>query len=240
MIRGILLIFLLVSIGYRLYSPCPNLLTSTHSIYVRFRQSLTHLLKSSPRNPCLATLCLLLAGEIELNPGPRSIYLCGICDQEVTWKCKGICCDNEHCNVWFHHVCVDVDSVEYVLLGKSNVSWLCPRCDNVNCDSFTFNSFKVSCHNFFSPLAELNQHHSLHSISSSDPFSPKHTSSPRKPSRHIQPPSRNNTRYQSSPSRQSTRQSSLFNLPRRANLRILNINCQSVKNKATEFLTALH
>ncbi|VDI02195.1 Hypothetical predicted protein [Mytilus galloprovincialis] len=45
------------------------------------------------KNYSMAILILLLAGDIEQNPGPRtkqqSIYPCGLCEHPVTWNCEG-------------------------------------------------------------------------------------------------------------------------------------------------------
>ncbi|CAC5376108.1 unnamed protein product [Mytilus coruscus] len=72
-------------------------------------------------------LILLLAGDIELNPGPRtkqqSIYQCGLCEHPVTWNCEGVCCDD--CNIWHHKSCIELCSTDYDLLQRSNVQWLC-------------------------------------------------------------------------------------------------------------------
>ena len=186
-------------------------------------------------------LSILLAGDIQTNPGPSSIYPCGICNQEVTLQYKGICCENEKCGVWFHHSCVDVDSAEYVLLGRSNVQWLCPRRDSMNCDSFTFNSFELSCHNSFAPLR---QYTSITSPSSTDPFSSKHTSSPNHPtcdshkSYNRSIPFERSTQH-TPPTSTPRSKCHVFDLPKKMNLRILNVNFQSLKNKRAEFLTAL-
>ena len=156
MIRGVFIPIVILCITYRLtpfdLQP-PSSACSVNSIFMCFRRPMSKALENAYRNPSLFVFCILLAGDVQTNPGPSSIYPCGMCDQEVTWQCKGICCENEKCEVWFHHSCVDVDSAEYVLLGRSNVQWLCPRCDSMNCDSFTFNSFELSCHNSFPPLA---------------------------------------------------------------------------------------
>ena len=48
---------------------------------------------------CLLAQC----SDIETNPGPNTSqlrYPCGQCNQEVTWRQRGILCDN--CNQWFH------------------------------------------------------------------------------------------------------------------------------------------
>ena len=192
----------------------------------------------------------MLSGDIEANPGPKvkSIYPCGICEYEVTWKCKGICCDN--CNIWFHHTCTNIDSLEYLLLGRANTQWKCPRCDSINVDSFTYNSFEISCHNSFAPLAQAEYRSSLDSISS-DPFTPIHTSSPQQK----RSPNRSSSGHSSSDSKRKSKSfrysrttnsssrtesnSSVFNLPPKSNLRILNINCQSIQSKRAELQTAL-
>ena len=72
----------------------------------------------------LLSLTLILAGDIQLNPGPRvtSIYPCGLCESPVTWNCRGVACDA--CSVWYHGSCIELCSDDYALLDRSNVQWL--------------------------------------------------------------------------------------------------------------------
>ena len=122
----------------------------------------------------LLSLTLLLSGDIQLNSGPRniSVYPCGLCDYPVTWNCSGVACDS--CNIWFHASCIELCSNDYELLNRSNVQWLCHKCDSINCDSFTFWSFSLNCSNYFTPLTDPNI--TIDSVNSS--FSPLKTSSP--------------------------------------------------------------
>jgi len=124
-----------------------------------------------PRPLCaLTTALLLLSGDVELNPGPRaknaSVFPCGICEQPVTWSCKGAACDN--CDVWYHQSCIELCSADFELLNNSNVSWICYKCDGVNCGSFTFRSYELECSNVYAPLSAVND--SLASIDSSSIF----------------------------------------------------------------------
>ncbi|KAL8588820.1 hypothetical protein ACOMHN_011536 [Nucella lapillus] len=69
-------------------------------------------------------------------------------------------------------------SSDYALLQRSNVQWICPKCDSINCDSFTFHSYELSCSNYYNPLSEDNT--TIDSISSHPlVFSPLRASSPR-------------------------------------------------------------
>lgn len=238
MIRGIVTILLLLAICLRT-SPTKSASLSNPINFVssNFKRSFHQLLRTPNKANCLTiTACLLLSGDIEMNPGPQSIYPCALCDLAVNWSCKAICCDS--CQVWIHKTCVDMNSEQYSLIGRSNVSWLCPRCDNSNCDTFTFNSFEISCYNSFAPLAD-DQTRSVNSISS-DIFSPKHTSSPKANTSCKSPHSLpSNTSHRISQPRQLSENSSVFELPKKTNLRVMNVNCQSVKNKRAELHTVL-
>lgn len=187
-------------------------------------------------HPLWSFITLLLSGDIHCNPGPahNSAAICSLCDQEVTWSCKGICCDS--CDIWFHHSCVNVNSAEYDLISRSTVAWICPRCDSTNCDSFTFRSYALDCTNYFSPLLNLS---TVDSITSSDPFSPPRASSPKSsscsssltsPQKGLQQPQQSHTRSISS---------SIFDIPKKTNLRVLNINFQSAVGKKQELETVL-
>ncbi|KAL8604967.1 hypothetical protein ACOMHN_028595 [Nucella lapillus] len=73
----------------------------------------------------------------------------------------------------FHYTVLDL-----VILFISTVQWICPKCDSINCDSFTFHSYELSCSNYYSPLSEDNT--TIDSISSHPlVFSPLRASSPR-------------------------------------------------------------
>ena len=50
---------------------------------------------------------LLLAGDVEVNPGPGgSSFPCGLCEIDANWLNGGIAC--EHCDVWYHRVSLAV------------------------------------------------------------------------------------------------------------------------------------
>ncbi|KAL8565040.1 hypothetical protein ACOMHN_003416 [Nucella lapillus] len=106
-----------------------------------------------------------------------SIFPCGYCEEPVTSYCDdGVACDN--CDVWYHTSCISMCSSDYALLQRSNVQWICPKCDSINCDSFTFHSYELSCSNYYNPLSEDNT--TIDSISSHPlVFSPLRASSPR-------------------------------------------------------------
>ena len=240
MIRGTVIPFLLLALC-SLFLPTEN---PPHRNLVNFtfshqRRSFSHLLKTIHKPTSLSvTVCLLLAGDIEINPGPPTVYLCALCDTEVTWSCKAICCDK--CNIWIHHSCVNIDSIEYSLLGRTATPWHCPRCDNINCDTFTFNSFEISCYNSFAPLAQAKSaheisHKSIDSVSElTDVFLPGCTSSPKSNPSLTRP-----SKISSKSSHHSTKSNEVFDLPKKSNLRILNMNCQSIRRKRTELHTSL-
>ena len=252
MFRGICIILITLYFGYRVSPPSETYHTassfdserSVDTIFQRLRRPSTTIARSRGNISALFTFLLIISGDIETNPGPRTIYPCGICEQEVTWQCRGICCDS--CDIWFHNTCCNVNSFEYLLLNRSNTQWKCPRCDSINVDSFTFNSFELSCYNSFSPLAHADARSSIDSLSS-NPFSPKHTSSPQQRPRRNSSTNSQNTRHrhshprhsQKSTSSTSTDDSSVFSLPKKSNLRTLNVNCQSLSGKSGEFQAAL-
>ena len=47
------------------------------------------------RSACLLKLLILLAGDVELNPGPRKPkFPCIECGKACTWKSQAVCCDD--------------------------------------------------------------------------------------------------------------------------------------------------
>ena len=97
----------------------------------------------------LIMIVLSQANDIHLNPGPSvnhengiRIYLCGTCDEPVTWDHKGIIC--ETCDQWYHSECQSIHSKTYDLLSDSklNVSWHCITCSSPN--------YSTTVHDIFS------------------------------------------------------------------------------------------
>ena len=131
--------------------------------------------KNQISKPTLLTLILILSNDIELNPGSRnaSIFPCWYCDQPVNWSDQGVCCSE--CSIWHHKSCGNISTKEMQYLERSNVYWLCCKCESVNVDSFTFHSYELYTTNFYAPLSGIKQ--SIDSLSSTCPFSPLHTSS---------------------------------------------------------------
>ena len=82
-------------------------------------------------------LGLLLGGQVEFNPGPRTPkYPCGECSKAVRWG-KSIACDT--CDRWFHKDCLQMTSTNYEC--HKELSWYCHSCALPNSSSL-FESFK--------------------------------------------------------------------------------------------------
>ena len=71
-------------------------------------------------------IIILLAGDIELNPGPNWKYPCGVCSGPVRSNQKGIFCDV--CNTWLHTRCIGLSDRDYSNLLSSPDTWACRRC----------------------------------------------------------------------------------------------------------------
>ena len=172
----------------------------------------------------LLYICVLLigsSGDCELNPGPDSTnYLCGVCNNQVGWEDRAIVCDT--CETWFHIDCQGMNPAMYSLLSKSvnqSMSWECYKCGLPN--------FSTSLFDTMASMISTNRFDSLSSCDSSDiPLSPlpddigspKATSSPIRP--YPNKPKGNKANLQHP-------------------LRILIMNCQSVKNKKAELHTVI-
>jgi len=114
----------------------------------------------------------------------------------------------------------------------SYLVWHCYKCESIHVDSFTFNSHELTTSNFFLPLSQLDS--TFDSVTSSC-FSPIHTSSPRPiTSWH------SINRAPSATKTPSTRSKSGHGFPpKQANLRLLTVNCCSIRINRAEFHTAL-
>ena len=109
-------------------------------------------------------LLLLLASDIEPNPGPVKDP-CGVCTRRVTWKNRGVICDG--CETWFHATCVNMCDACYNA-EQSNVSWYCWTCGLPHFASELFASESVHL-----SLADISRASSLSSAHPSSPSSPK-------------------------------------------------------------------
>ena len=174
--------------------------------------------KLKTNNTCLCLVnLLLLANDIQLNPGPPK-YPCGTCGKAVTWKQKAICCDS--CDIWFHVQCENVRSQIYECMQNSNTTWECIQCGMPNFSTTLFDLTKLDNNNNpYSVLSDVPDHLNVSNTSSIG--SPLLTSSPSRTTTSQEKP-----KYQHKPKKVSFKP-----------LRILNVNCQSIKNKIPEFHT---
>lgn len=141
------------------------------------------------------------------------------CQLSVNFEHKrAICCDE--CSIWYHSQCIEdsINKVDIELLQHLSIAWLCAKCNTPNIDSFTYHSYELEISNRFSVISSL-QTSSIPSIDSS--FSPTAFSSP-KPSRYLS-------------SISSTCAEPTVTIAPRQNLRVLTMNCQSIRNKRTDF-----
>ena len=65
--------------------------------------------------PNLVYWLLLLAGDVELNPGPIK-FPCAMCSKPVRHNQKGIQCSR--CENWSHTACCGVTDLEYRRIGE--------------------------------------------------------------------------------------------------------------------------
>ena len=100
------------------------------------------------------SLALILnASDTEMNPVPRTPkYPCQICSKAVTWKQRGVACDD--CEKWFHADCRHMSTPVYMALN--NISWHCTNCGMPNFISSLFDSTIMGTHNSFSSLESSN------------------------------------------------------------------------------------
>ena len=78
-------------------------------------------------NPSKGTnllILIILAGDIEMNPGPRS--QCRLCKKYCKASEKSVKC--EECEKRFHTSCISLDEKELLELELGNGSWYCTNC----------------------------------------------------------------------------------------------------------------
>ena len=65
------------------------------------------------------SILLLLSGNIELNPCPKTRtpkFLCGVCHKACTWKQNCVSCDD--CDTWDHKDCMAMNTQHFNALRK--------------------------------------------------------------------------------------------------------------------------
>lgn len=115
---------------------------------------------------------LLLAGDIQSNPGPRRCkYPCGICSHPVKKQDRAVCCDN--CNQWVHNSCSGMSSHMYDILKGSTCTWICPSCGLPSFSSSFWSDSNLSISNSFSALSTTDDAGQFHPTAVSTPSKPR-------------------------------------------------------------------
>ena len=160
-----------------------------------FRNSLIHIsskysrkrcsplfLTGSNSNKLLTITVLLLAGDIETNPGPEVVqntFPCGLCEVDANWSNSGIAC--ESCDVWYHRSCADLNMSSFDRLASSSRIWICAKCHSSNFSHYPFrySLLYLTVSNSFDPISALDSDYSIFSPDPSTPaFQPKVYSTP--------------------------------------------------------------
>ena len=191
---------------------------------------------------------LILAGDIELNPGPGNQPVGHV--RFVNTQSLGHNMVLPVMVVMYgidHKSCLCMCTQDYKDLERSNVVWKCYKCDSLNCDSFTFRSYELHISNSFQPLTFWD---STIDALNSDCFSSLQTSSPWDHKRSSKSMRSNDTNSSRKPpvgkatntKSSETSQSDYLpfsDLPNKQNLRLMKINCRSVKENCSEFKAAV-
>ena len=148
------------------------------------------------------------SGRSSVGEG-STIYPCGSCGLPVTWDAEDYCITCDTCCAWFHGPCQNIGNSTYADMEADHFrfNWTCNKCGARNANTSIYN---VSTHNNFSVL--LNE--SLDDSLLFSPGTPQGTSSP------LTTNAGNNNR---------TRKGKKKNIFKP--LRLLNINCRSLRNK---------
>ena len=155
---------------------------------------------------------MAISNDVQVNPrlGPtnnnvndNTNYGCGTCNQPVTWDHRAVVCDT--CDEWYNISCQDIQSRTYSLLQEDdNICRNCLKCNSPNYSTICYDLHHLPTYNMYS-LSDT-------SIQNPDVcdtmMKPIHTSTPEK-----KISSKREVKIGLSP------------------LRILNINCQSMKKK---------
>ncbi|KAJ8017921.1 Pygopus-like 1 [Holothuria leucospilota] len=177
-------------------------------------------------------LTTLLAGDIESNPGPgrRPKFPCQICHKAAKWGQKAIECDK--CQGWFHVTCLNMNEMIYNVLSEHpSYSWSCCNCGLPNFSStFMESLLDLELSNSFSLLSHDSVEHSIH-VMSQNPGVPLSASSPKIDRRNVRPKLNPSSNLRTL-SAELSRRRLPTNLKK---LKIINVNCQSIRAKLPSF-----
>ena len=128
------------------------------------------------------SLLILLAGDIETNPGPRRPkYPCGECHKACT-SYRGakasILCNT--CDSWFHADCAHISDEIFDTLGRTDLPWECCKCGVPNLSTSLFDTILVGSEYESSSISSCLSATRLSSVDS-EVGSPIAQSSPSKP-----------------------------------------------------------
>ena len=109
---------------------------------------------------------------------------------------------------------------------------MCCKCDSLNVSSFTYHSYEIENVSYYEPLNTTKSF--LDSFTSQ--FSPLKTSSPKS----AQNNSKSHRKEPNSTNKSRIESTSIPNLPPKRNLRILAVNCRSIKDKTSELKAVIN
>ena len=125
-------------------------------------------------NSSYLVVLLILAGDTELNPGPRPLkYPCLICKKAAKWGQDCLQCDQ--CDGWYHVNCMVMSPEVYDACANTSLTWICCECGLPNISPSLFNSFNegIPLSNSFDFLTDT-----ANDVQSPDPGTPLASSSP--------------------------------------------------------------
>lgn len=103
---------------------------------------------------------LLLAGDIEVDPGPRQWrFPCEVCSAPVKNNQKGVQCDV--CDSWLHARCIGLSTDDYAKLQSSDDNWCREIC--LNQAIYPSTTFRTRTPSSLTPLSYISpsiRHHS--------------------------------------------------------------------------------
>ena len=125
----------------------PRVNTSHHGRQIK--STITLQVKVRNKQEYFSILCILLCGDVQLNPGPVKCP-CIICRKPVKSNQKGIQCD--FCDLWVHLKCTNLNLHQYEKFSTSDEKYFCVNCidrlPDLN-DSFFLNDISgIDSHSF--------------------------------------------------------------------------------------------